>query len=53
MSESDREPAQAEVPEPQPPRELRRVSWESLNELKDIVAWVGNADDHCRALYDE
>jgi len=34
------------------PRELRTVSWESLNELKGIVAWGGNADDDCKALYD-
>jgi len=34
------------------PRELRTVSWESLNELKGIVAWGGNADEDCKALYD-
>jgi hypothetical protein len=34
------------------PRELRTVSRESLNELKGIVAWGGNADEDCKALYD-
>ena len=34
------------------PRELRTVSWESLNELKGIVALGGNADEDRKALYD-
>ena len=53
MSESDPEPTEAELPKQQPRRELRSVSWESLNELKGVVAWGGNADDDCKALYDE
>jgi hypothetical protein len=53
MSESDPEPTQGDLPEQRPPHELRTVSWESLNELKGIVAWGGNADDDCKALYDE
>lgn len=35
------------------PRELRTISWESLQEAKGIVAWGGNADDDCKALYDD
>ncbi len=50
MSESEPEPAEAELPERQPPRELRTVSRESLNDLNGIVAWGGNADDDCKAL---
>lgn len=33
-------------------RELRTVSWESLQEAKGIVSLGGNADDDCKALYD-
>lgn len=35
-----------------PPRELRTISWESLQEAKGIVSLGGNADDDCKALYD-
>jgi hypothetical protein len=31
---------------------LRSVSWKHLDELAGIVAWGGNADEDCRALYD-
>ncbi len=34
------------------PRELRTISWESLEEAKGIVAFGGNADEDCKALYD-
>ena len=33
-------------------RELRDVSWASLQEAKGIVSLGGNADDDCKALYD-
>jgi hypothetical protein len=33
-------------------RELRTISWESLQEAKGIVSLGGNADDDCKALYD-
>jgi hypothetical protein len=34
------------------PSELPALSWESLDEVKGIVAFGGNADDDCKALYD-
>ena len=34
------------------PRELRTISWESLQKAKGIVNLGGNADEDCKALYD-
>ena len=34
------------------PNDLPALSWESLDEVKGIVAFGGNADDDCKALYD-
>jgi len=34
------------------PRELRTISWESLQKAKGIVHLGGNADEDCKALYD-
>jgi hypothetical protein len=31
---------------------LRTVSWKHLDDLGGIVAWGGNADEDCKALYD-
>lgn len=34
------------------PREIRTISWESLQKPKGIVNLGGNADEDCKALYD-
>ncbi len=34
------------------PNDFPALSWESLDEVKGIVAFGGNADDDCKALYD-
>jgi len=35
------------------PNDLPALSWESYDEAKGIVAFGGNADEDCKALYDE
>ncbi|MFC1643105.1 hypothetical protein ACFL5O_10560 [Myxococcota bacterium] len=34
------------------PNEFPALSWESLDEVKGIVAFGGNADEDCKALHD-
>jgi hypothetical protein len=35
------------------PSDLPAPSWESYDEAKGTVAFGGNADEDCKALYDE
>jgi len=35
------------------PNEFPALSWESFDEVKGSVAFGGNADEDCKALYDE
>ena len=52
LSDSDRQlvirAAESKAERPTP----RTVSWKHLDELGGIVAWGGNADEDCKALYD-
>ncbi len=36
----------------QGPNEFPALSWEELHEVNGIVAFGGNADEDCKALYD-
>jgi hypothetical protein len=36
-----------------PPRKPRTMSWETIERLRGIVSLGGNADDDCKALYDD
>ena len=52
LDQDDYELVMRAVRKDRPPRELRTISWESLQEAKGIVSLGGNADDDCKALYD-
>lgn len=49
LNEGDRELVIRAAKSQVHPRELRTISWESLEEAKGIVAFGGNADEDCKA----
>jgi hypothetical protein len=52
LSDSDRELVIRAVESQVHSPTLRTVSWKHLDELGGLVAWGGNADGDCKALYD-